>query len=285
MFNYDIDIVVNSNEYLTPSYNSASGVLNLYDMKYKKDDIKSVFKRDYTAPVNGGIQFPVNSTKWDADSYYQIRIEVVATEYYQDGSFIGREQGYGKPFIVEFRTPSSGSATYQTDLENIIKEEFNSRPDIWKLNSGAVTGSAPNELIHFQFVNEYFLIKVGTISKLNEDTLRWKEVGSISTSTKSDMIQVSGFGTYDFILRNLRVPTYESLRFYAIDRISRPITSNTYTQYTIVLESKRSISGDQLVGEDVVSNTRHIYYVDNSKKTVFESMFDAGNANISITTI
>lgn len=285
MFNYDIDFVVNSNEYLTPTYTAASKTVDLYGIKYKKDDISFIYKRDYVAAANGGVQIPISEAKWDVASYYQIRIEVVATEYYQDGSFMGREQGYGKPFIIEFKTPDNAGASYANDIKNLIKAAFNTRPDIWAVNSGVIDGTAPDELLHVMFASEYFMIKTGVISKLNEDTLKWKEIGTIVKSTNAGMIQAPGFGTYNFILRNLRVPTYAALRFYSIDQISRPIVTDSYTQYTIITKPKRSITGDSVVGEDTVSETKHIYYIDNSKKTIFESMFNASNANIPITTV
>lgn len=285
MFNYNVDIVINSTEMLSPTYTSATGVVDLYGIRYDKTKIKSIYKRNYTAPVAGGVQFPISDIKWDADSYYQIRIEVVASEYYQDGSFMGREQGYGKPFIVEFKTPSSDVADYGAALLALIKAEFDSRPDIWAVGSGVKTGVDPNAILSVQFANEYFAIKNGSISKLNEDTLKWKEVGTVIKSTNPSMIQVQGFGTYDFVLRNLRVPTYEALRFFAIEKDRRPLISDQYTQYTIIMEYPRNISGDSIIGENTSSETSHIYYVDTTKKTAFESMFDVGNANISIVTI
>lgn len=285
MFNYDVDLIVNSNEPLVPTYTALTTTVDLYGMNYKKNEIKYIYKKAYTAPVKGGVQIPISAIKWDPNSTYQIRIEVVASDYYHDGSFAGREQGYGKPFIIEFTTPDDGVADYYADLLALIKAQFNTRTDIWTKDSGIVTGTDPDKLLHISFASEHFSIKVGSISKLNNDTLKWTELYKIVKSTDSSMIQVLGFGTYDFVLRNLRVPTYEALRFFAIYQDKRPIVGDQYTQYTIYTEGKRNAFGDQILGEDASFLTKHIYYVDTTKVSNFESVFNAGNANITITTV
>lgn len=81
---------------------------------------------------------------------------------------------------------------------------------------------------------------------------------------------VEGFGTYEWLLHNFRLPTAANTRWLALNQDEVPVVGGLYNQYTIVYRVHRGIMGSDAVGDDVTSVTNHVFYVLNSLATEFE---------------
>ena len=80
-----------------------------------------------------------------------------------------------------------------------------------------------------------------------------------------------GFGTYPFLLHNLRLPTYARNRWLALNQDETPIVGAKYNQYTIYYCANRGILGDNAVGDMVKSRTTHVFYVKQDLASDFEA--------------
>lgn len=70
------------------------------------------------------------------------------------------------------------------------------------------------------------------------------------------------FGTYDYLIQNLRLPTYENLRFASASVPELPIFGQKYVQFSFSYTvSRQNIGGVSVVGQKVASNTLHTFYV------------------------
>ena len=94
----------------------------------------------------------------------------------------------------------------------------------------------------------------------------WKEVAK-GEITKC----VNGFGTYDQILKDLRLPTMESRRWEAVNKEELPIPGTLYNQYTLDYCVERGILGTDAVGDMVKSLTHHVFFVPQALATAFEA--------------
>jgi len=73
---------------------------------------------------------------------------------------------------------------------------------------------------------------------------------------------VDPFATGQWLIENLRFPSYPNIRYHAIGKGNQPIASEKYTMFSFAYESPRpGLGGLSGVGQKMEAVTRHIYYV------------------------
>jgi hypothetical protein len=93
---------------------------------------------------------------------------------------------------------------------------------------------------------------------------------------------VQPFATGQWLIENLRFPTYPNIRWAAVGEENRPIPGVVYVQYSFAYDSPRpQFGGISGVGQKVEAVTRHIYYVPESMASAFE----AGFAGIGVSVV
>lgn len=102
---------------------------------------------------------------------------------------------------------------------------------------------------------------------------------------------VEGFGTYQQILKDLRLPTLENMRWLSPTTDEMPIPGNKYVQYTFHQISCRGVLGGSAVGEVTHSKTTHVFFVptcgcgESLDEVMKQAIKDAGMENLMLTTI
>ena len=82
------------------------------------------------------------------------------------------------------------------------------------------------------------------------------------------------FATGQWLVENLRFPTYPNIRYAAPGWEDRPVPGVVYTQYSFAYDSPRpQFGGLSGVGQKVEAVTRHIYYVPSTLESDFEAAF------------
>lgn len=90
------------------------------------------------------------------------------------------------------------------------------------------------------------------------------------------------FATGQWLIENLRFPTYPNIRWAAVGEENRPVPGVLYVQYSFAYDSPRpQFGGISGVGQKVEAVTRHIYYVPES----LASEFEAGFTGIGVTVV
>jgi hypothetical protein len=85
---------------------------------------------------------------------------------------------------------------------------------------------------------------------------------------------VEPFATGQWLIENLRFPTYPNVRWAAPGFEDRPVPGQVYVQYSFAYDSPRpQFGGLSGVGQKVDAVTRHIYYVPESLTSDFEGAF------------
>jgi hypothetical protein len=83
------------------------------------------------------------------------------------------------------------------------------------------------------------------------------------------------FGTYDYLLHNLRMPTYENYRFTSPAAVEMPMPGAKYTQYTFLYCVPRpGLGGLSVAGQFNHSTTTHVFFVEESIAADFEADFE-----------
>ena len=84
------------------------------------------------------------------------------------------------------------------------------------------------------------------------------------------------FATGEWIVENLRFPTYPNIRYASPAEDERPIAGNTYVEFSFAYQSPRpGLGGASGVGQAMTAVTRHIYYVPaGAEADAFKAMLD-----------
>lgn len=93
------------------------------------------------------------------------------------------------------------------------------------------------------------------------------------------------FATGQWLVENLRFPTYPNIRWAAVGEENRPIPGVTYVQYSFAYDSPRpQFGGLSGVGQKVEAVTRHIYYIPEALVSEFDAAFAGVGATVVDTT-
>ena len=73
---------------------------------------------------------------------------------------------------------------------------------------------------------------------------------------------IAPFGTGEWLVENLRFPTYPNLRYAGVNDDEKPVAGAFYTQFAFEYVSpSRGLHGQGTVGQALVSVTHHVFYV------------------------
>lgn len=83
------------------------------------------------------------------------------------------------------------------------------------------------------------------------------------------------FATADWLVENLRFPTYPNIRYASAFADERPVPGEVYTQFSFSYQSPRpGLGGLSGVGQGMTAVTRHIYYVPSAEKEAFADLLE-----------
>lgn len=80
------------------------------------------------------------------------------------------------------------------------------------------------------------------------------------------------FATGDWLIENLRFPSYPNTRYNSINGDEKPVPGQLYTQYSFrYIAERKNLSGIGSVGQRLVSITNHVFYIPSTLETTFEA--------------
>lgn len=80
------------------------------------------------------------------------------------------------------------------------------------------------------------------------------------------------FATGDWLIENLRFPSYPNTRYNSINGDEKPVPGQLYTQYSFrYIAERKSLSGIGSVGQRLVSITNHVFYIPSTLEATFEA--------------
>ena len=106
----------------------------------------------------------------------------------------------------------------------------------------------------------------------NEEYLEggyWENYGSFYIEKEPNV----GFGTYEDIMKNIKLPTEENTRLTALHKDEMPILGAVYDQYIFTYKKDRGVLGNSVVGENSKSETTHVVWVKQDLSEQFKALF------------
>lgn len=250
--------------------------------KFVATNVVAIYKAEAHDAENAKATFDLSKVEGaGAGDMFRLHIYVGLTQASQSSLYANDLQWKGKPFSVDFVWEDTAANTVTKLVKTINKYSAM----VYNKKLLNVTGSGT--FITIEAIDEYQRFKFINIEKFDASAYQgmgeYNVVRSLTNLSKKDSnSQVTasaegyfegkeGFGTYSFLLHNLRLPTYARTRWLALNQDETPIVGAKYNQYTIHYCVNRGILGNNAVGDVVKSMTTHVFYVNTNISGSFET--------------
>ena len=245
---------------------------------YKKANIKSVFKTIASDPVKGtAVITPTALTEGTA-----YRLVVYLRLQKSVNSLYANDLVYkGKPLFFEFKC----TGAVKTDIPAMVKA-INNQQRMWDNGITYLVASGDATTLTLTCADEYQLfyhVELQKFSALGENptagqyTSIYKFVNGEAGNSSEIVVNQSklGVGTYDMLIQDLRLPTYENTNWISMNKMEMPIGGEKYTQYVLEYEVVRGIMGLGSAGALVTARTTHVFFVKSDLVAAFDAILNS----------
>lgn len=295
MFNFTTTNVVNSNKDLTTGkplwsqQGEKDGKPASFHVKrvnnFLAPNVVAIYKAEASDPELAKVCISLDGLGAKAGDTFRLAVYIGLTQASQDSRYSNDMILKGKPFAVDFVWTGTDSEEMAKKLVKTIKKY-----EIMVYGDKLLNVTQSGSYITIEAVNEYQRFKTVNIEKFDAQALHgmgdYTVVKSLEDLTEVDsnakvtgaaenyFVGKEGFGTYSFLLHNLRLPTSARTRAFGINQEETPIVGAKYNQYTIHYCAKRGILGMNAVGDVTKSLTTHVFYVNQAISDDFETALE-----------
>ena len=248
--------------------------------KFLGPNVVSIYKAEANDPEMAKVTIDLSQISGTDGESYRLSVYIGLTQASQESRYANDLILKGKPFTVDFVWKTS-AADVAKNLVKIINKYavmvYGEKLLNVSYSSAYLTIEAVNEYQRFRKVNiekfdkdayfgrgEYNAVR--TLEDLDEQTSNAALTGTV----EGYFVGKEGFGTYSYLLHNLRIPTAMRTRAFGVNLDENPIIGAKYNQYTIHYCTDRGVLGTNAVGDTVKSVTTHVFYVNQSVASEFE---------------
>lgn len=251
--------------------------------KFVKSNVTKVYHRAANPGVAGKVEITValdntiNSYKTtgagENKGIYRLNLYVRLGEGSQNSNFANVWVFKGKPLAYEFELKSNTgtAADVATGLVNAINHEnarFGSKHVKATANGAKITIEAIGPDKFYQY---FTVAEIQKFDASVDSALVGGEYVTIASTVVNTMCEYP-FGTYNEILKDLRLPTPEHTGWSVIQKDEMPVLGETYDQFMIYMCVNRGIMGGDAVGEATKSVTAHSIWVPTAAASAFSAL-------------
>lgn len=254
MFDFQKEVVLNSLDSVEKFENG----FRVDGMLYKNEYVGPVYKTEAVDGAKAKLIIDLATVKSAVTNVMQFVIELGLDNDYR-GDFGSVLFYFRKPIVVTMDV-NSDAATVAKAFEKAGVVDY-------KLYTVSVEG----EKITLEMADNYITVRKAEVMDLVCDGA-CGEVGQVSKLAYTFDLKDSsvytknnvGFGTYDYMIHNLRLPTYANIRFASPAESEMPVKGGKYTQYSFEYTVPRRLGGLSVAGQKTESTTIHTFFVLNS---------------------
>ena len=268
MFDFQKEVVLNSLDSVKKFENG----FRVDGMLYKNEYVGPVYKTEAVDGAKAKLVIDLDKVKGsdvkNVENVMQFVIE------------LGLDNDYRGDFgsvLFYFRKPIVVTMDVKSDAATVAKAFENAGVVDYKLYNVSVEGNK----ITLEMADNYIIVRKAEVMDLVCDGA-CGEVGQVSKLAYTFDLKDSsvytknnvGFGTYDYMIHNLRLPTYANIRFASPAESEMPIKGGKYTQYSFEYTVPRRLGGLSVAGQKTESTTIHTFFVLNSGSNIadFEAL-------------
>ena len=290
MFQFTTTNVINSNkDYTTgkPLWSAQEAALdkpaslNVKRVsKFLGPNVVSIYKAEANDPEMAKVTIDLSQINGTDGESYRLSVYIGLTQASQESRYANDLILKGKPFTVDFVWKTS-AADVAKNLVKIITKYA-----VMVYGEKLLNVSYSGTYLTIEAVNEYQRFRKVNIEKFDKDAYfgrgEYNAVRTLEDLSEQDssaaltgtvegyFVGKEGFGTYSYLLHNLRIPTAMRTRAFGVNLDENPIIGAKYNQYTIHYCADRGVLGTNAVGDTVKSVTTHVFYVNQSVASEFE---------------
>lgn len=274
MFNFTTTHVINSNydfstnKALWSLGKDGDGNASLHIKgvnNFKAPNVEKVYKAPYTDPKMAKVEIDfaelanlTGDMELKKGDTVRLSIYIRLTEADQSSYYANDTRYKGRPFTIEF--PWLGTA--EDTLKNVLK--LIRKYGLLVFEKEVVKTSISGTKLVLTAVNEFQRFHVVKLEKyLDPNELYSKEWEELDADGLVTVVEkgLEGFGTYGWVLRNIKLPTHQHTTAFAPKQDEMPVPGAHYNQYTIHYCVNRGPLGLNAVGDTVKSVTTSVFYV------------------------
>lgn len=250
---------------------------------FKKVNVQDIYYTPGSEAELAAVCFDM--TGLEADGKYRLNLYIGLTQGSADSRYANDLYHKGKAFSIDFVADADASKTAE-NLVNILNKY-----DILVYGDRQLKASAKTKFVAIEAVNEYQRFVRANIEKLDPNAYfemgDYKVVKGLDKLTKltthdavvkdgapvaeGKFVGKEGFGTYSYLLHNLRLPTDARSGAFAWNKEESPVPGVIYDEYVLHYCADRGELGMNAVGDTVKSVTTHVFYVPNTLATEFQA--------------
>lgn len=280
VINTNVDLTTGKELWSAQKADDTKGTVASLNIKrvnnFKQPNVVHIFKSEYTAPKNAKATLDLSAVGGKAGEAYRLSIYIRLSQSLQSSYYSNDMVFKGKPLSVEFNWQDTAASTAKK-LADIIKKY-----EIAVYEKPIVKVTANNNVLTIDATDQYQRFYTVEIEKYDAEAyhgmgeytpvLVAHEDSHEDYNANAVIVQgVEGFGTYEWLLHNLRLPTTMRTRIYAMNSDETPIPGAKYNEYVIHYCVNRGILGTNAVGDLVKSMTTHVFYVNQTVSAEFEA--------------
>lgn len=263
MFQFTTTHVINSN------YDATSGTpLWSADEQTKAVNVKGVnnfvpecvtkiYKAEYTEGKPAEVEVDFSSAQIEEGDILRLIMYIRLTQSSNLSYYANDTQFKGKPFSIEFPVLATTTETLK-NLKKIVNKY-----GVFTVDKPLVTLVPNGNKLTIKATDEFQRFTELKFEKFQNPTTPYGDeylpVKGITTNVVS--AGKESFGDYDYIMRNIKLPTTENTHPFAPKSNEYPIPGAKYNQYTIHYCVERGPLGLNAVGDTVKSTTTHVFFV------------------------
>ena len=293
MFNFTTTTVINSSKDYTSgkdrwigttadnSQNIVGSLNVLRVMNFKAPNVTAIYKAVANDPEMAKVTFSFTGITATEGDQFRLSVYVGLRQASQDSRYSNDLILKGKPFTVDFIWKKSPAETVES-LVNTINKYM-----VFVYGSKLLNVSYSGAFLTLEATSEYQIFRKLDVEKFNAEDHFYmgsyktvKTLDSIAKRASNDTVLAAeegyfvgkeGFGTYSYVLHNLRIPTSANTRAFRVYEDEAPIVGAKYNQYTIHYCTNRGQLGLNAVGDTVKSVTTHVFFVNQNVASDFET--------------
>ena len=271
MFDFQKEVVLNSLDSVKKFENG----FRVDGMLYKNEYVGPVYKTEAVDGAKAKLVIDLDAVKGSADAKNVENVMQFVIELGLDNDYRG---DFGS-VLFYFRKPIVVTMDVKSDTATVAKAFEKAGVVDYKLYNVSVEGNK----ITLEMADNYTTVRKAEVMDLVCDGA-CGEVGQVSKLAYTFDLKDSsvytknnvGFGTYDYMIHNLRLPTYANIRFASPAESEMPVKWGKYTQYSFEYTVPRRLGGLSVAGQKTESTTIHTFFVLSTEAANFEKFLPAG---------
>ena len=277
MFNYTREIIINKP---LASINKSAGNKVILERvgEYDKTKIAKVWVTPGTVGTAGTFTIDCAALAGAATgtTVYNVQLFVKAVDKYLVDYANANWGAFGKAVTVEFEA-AKNAATVATNLKKALEEAVKDLDPMFTLE---IIGTNKDQ-VKGTFTEMYFAMEPSNVVLGVYKDGELVEVDGAASTTKT----TAPFATGEWLMENLRFPSYPNVRYAAKNSDEYPIPGVVYDQVSFQYAVERpGLGGLSAVGQKVESVTTHVLYIKNTESAALANLF-AASANQDKSTV